>query len=117
MWAADMLALHCVCPLFALPRALRELNPQAGATERRRPEGGHMDQVWYEQLPDGMHDVLVGPQGGLFLAGFDSLRRICLVLYAPPFGQPVCSRWRGLGLGSAYAGRVRVRVCSRWYLP
>lgn len=76
-----------------------------------------MDQVWYEQLPDGMHDVLVGPQGGLFLAGFDSLRRICLVLYAPPFGQPVCSRWRGLGLGSAYAGRVRVRVCSRGYLP
>ena len=48
-----------------------------------------MDQVWYEQLPDGMHDVLVGPQGGLFLAGFDSLRRICLVLYAPPFGQPL----------------------------
>ena len=48
-----------------------------------------MDHVWYEQLPDGMHDVLVGPQGGLFLAGFDSLRRVCLVLYAPPFGQPL----------------------------
>ena len=48
-----------------------------------------MDALWYEQLPDGMHDVLVGPQGGLFLAGFDSLRRICLVLYAPPFGQPL----------------------------
>ena len=77
--------------------------------ETGRPEGGHMDQVWYEQLPDGMHDVLVGPQGGLFLAGFDSLRRICLVLYAPPFGQPVCSRWRGLGLGSAHAGTCRSR--------
>ena len=48
-----------------------------------------MDHVWYEQLPDGMYDVLVGPQGGLFLAGFDSLRRVCLVLYAPPFGQPL----------------------------
>ena len=47
------------------------------------------DALWYEDLPDGMHDVLVGPQGGLFLSGFDSLRRVCLVLYAPPFGQPL----------------------------
>ena len=52
-----------------------------------------MDHVWYEQLPDGMHDVLVGPQGGLFLAGFDSLRRVCLVLYAPPFGQPCVAQY------------------------
>ena len=114
-----MLLVYVRClpsPALQLP-CLEGARSAAGATERRRPEGGHMDQVWYEQLLDGMHDVLVGPQGGLFLAGFDSLRRICLVLYAPPFGQPVCSRWRGLGLGSAYAGRVRVRVCSRWYLP
>jgi len=48
-----------------------------------------VSQLWYENLPDGMHDVLVGPQGGLFLAGFDSLRRVCLVMFAPPFGQPL----------------------------
>ena len=44
--------------------------------------------LWYAGLPDGVTDVLVGPQGGLFVAGFDSLKRRCLVLYAPPFGLP-----------------------------
>jgi hypothetical protein len=46
-----------------------------------------MANLFYENLPDGMHDVLMGPQEGLFLTGYDSLRRLCLVLYAPPFGQ------------------------------
>ena len=45
--------------------------------------------LWYAGLPDGVTDVLVGPQGGLFVAGFDSLKRRCLVLYAPPFGLPL----------------------------
>ena len=46
-----------------------------------------MDHVWYEQLPDGMHDVLVGPQGGLFLAGFDSLRQ---ALYPGAHSRGTC---------------------------
>ena len=40
----------------------------------------------YVNLPDGIHDVLISPFGGLFLTGFDSRRRVCLVIYAPPFG-------------------------------
>ncbi|EOD33070.1 hypothetical protein EMIHUDRAFT_455896 [Emiliania huxleyi CCMP1516] len=43
--------------------------------------------VFYENLPDGVHDVLLGPQNGLYLTGYDSRRRITFVLYAPPFGQ------------------------------
>jgi len=46
-----------------------------------------MANLLYDNLPDGIHDVLVGPQDGLFLTGYDSIRRLCLVLYAPPFGQ------------------------------
>ena len=43
--------------------------------------------LYFDNLPDGMRDVLVSRQGGLFISGFDSRRRVCLVLYAPPFGE------------------------------
>ncbi len=36
-----------------------------------------------------MHDIIIGQHGGLYLTGFDSRRRVCLVLFAPPFGQPL----------------------------
>ena len=45
--------------------------------------------MYMENLPDGMHDVLVSRHGGLYIAGFDSRRRVCLVLFAPPFGNPL----------------------------
>ena len=45
--------------------------------------------LWFENLPDGIHDVLIGPNGGIYLTGFDSRRRVCLVLFAPPFGRPL----------------------------
>ena len=45
--------------------------------------------VFYENLPDGMRDVLVSRHGGLYITGFDSRRRSCLVLFAPPFGRPL----------------------------
>ncbi|KAL1507231.1 hypothetical protein AB1Y20_008080 [Prymnesium parvum] len=45
--------------------------------------------MWYGNLPDGMHDVIVSKRGGLYLSGFDSLRRVCLILFAPPYGQPL----------------------------
>ena len=51
------------------------------------------DNLFYANLPDGMHNVLIGRRGGLYLAGFDSRRRVCVVLFAPPFGQPL-RRWR-----------------------
>ena len=47
------------------------------------------NQLWFENLPDGIHDVLIGPSGGIYLTGFDSRSRTCLVLYAPPFGRPL----------------------------
>ena len=45
--------------------------------------------MYMENLPDGMHGVLVSVHGGLYIAGFDSRRRVCLVLFAPPFGNPL----------------------------
>ena len=45
--------------------------------------------MYMENLPDGMHDVLVSRHGDLYIAGFDSRRRVCLVLFAPPFGNPL----------------------------
>ena len=45
--------------------------------------------VFYDNLPDGMNEVLVSHYGGLLITGFDSRRRVCLVLFAPPFGRPL----------------------------
>ena len=42
--------------------------------------------VFYENLPDGMHDVLISRHGGLYITGFDSQRRVCPVLFASPNG-------------------------------
>ena len=47
------------------------------------------DALWYAYLPDGMHDVTADGMGGLYISGFDSQRRVCLVLFAPPYGQPL----------------------------
>lgn len=63
--------LPCLCVMAVLVTA-----PLARATN-----------VYYENLPDGMHDVLVSHKGGLYITGFDSRRRVCLVLFAPPFGK------------------------------
>ena len=46
-------------------------------------------QLFFRNLPDGITTALVARSGGLYLAGFDSRRRECLVLFAPPFGQPL----------------------------
>ena len=37
--------------------------------------------VFYDNLPDGMNEVLVSHYGGLLITGFDSRRRVCLVLF------------------------------------
>ena len=49
----------------------------------------HGNQLYFENLPDGIHNVLIGRRGGIYLTGFDSRRRVCLVLFAPPFGLPL----------------------------
>ena len=43
--------------------------------------------MYMENLPDGMHSVLISRRGGLYITGFDSRRRVCLVLFAPPLGS------------------------------
>ena len=45
--------------------------------------------LWYGHLPDGMRDVTADGMGGLYISGFDSRRRVCLILYAPPYGRPL----------------------------
>lgn len=45
--------------------------------------------MYMENLPDGMHSVLVSKRGGLYITGFDSRRRACLVLFLPPSGHPL----------------------------
>ena len=71
--AAGPTGAHSRCLLLAAVLALAQSN-----------------NLYYDGLPDGVHDlVVVGRQGGLYLTGFDSRRRVCLVLYAPPLGQPL----------------------------
>lgn len=45
------------------------------------------DTLWYGFLPDGMRDLTSDGMGGLYISGFDSRLRVCLILFAPSYGQ------------------------------
>ena len=42
------------------------------------PPRAASQNLYLENLPDGVHDVLVSHHGGLYITGFDSRRRVCL---------------------------------------